>query len=178
MIEDLTVELNLKGANTSGSSAPHKERTRVGDIASVVPKGGRSMQVFCAEEGHVKAITTAIQASPHSLTPLPPSSSSSNASVNANANTNPLSIEVPVPPVTAETRAQAATEAKRCMDKASLEVRTARGEAQKVFRRMELGKLVVKDELHRAHKEMEEVVRKGQDEVKRVGEAAVKALQR
>ena len=167
MIEDLPVELNVKGSNTSGGSA-HKERTRVGDIVSVVPKGGRSMQVFCSEEGHVKPITAAIQASPYSLTPQPVGAQDS----------NPMVILVPVPPVTAETRAQAAQEAKKCTEKASLEVRTARGEAQKVFRRMEQGRLVVPDELHKAHKGMEEVVKKGQDEVKKVGEAAIRALER
>ena len=167
MIEDLPVEINVKGGSSAGGSA-HKERTRVGDIASVVPKGGRAMNVFVSEEGYLKPVTAAIQASPYSLTPQAASSSS----------TNPLMIEVPVPSVTAETRAQAASEARKCTEKASLEVRTARGEAQKVFRRMELEKLVVKDELHKAHKGMEEVVKKGQEEVKRVGDAAVKALER
>ena len=167
MIEELPVEINVKGGSTSGGSA-HKERTRVGDIASVVPKGGRAMNVFVSEESFLKPVTAAIQASPYSLTPQAASSTS----------TNPLMIEVPVPPVTAETRAQAANEAKKCTEKASLEVRTARGEAQKVFRRMELEKLVIKDELHKAHKGMEEVVKKGQEEVKRFGDAAVKALER
>lgn len=49
MVENLPVELNVKGQATHGGSA-HKERTRVGDIASVVPKGGRTIQVFCGEE--------------------------------------------------------------------------------------------------------------------------------
>ncbi|KAI9872009.1 MAG: hypothetical protein M1823_008287, partial [Watsoniomyces obsoletus] len=155
------------GSNTSGASA-HKEKTRIGDISSVVPKGGRSMQVFCSEEAHVKPITAAIQASQYSLTPQPAAPNDG----------NPLLILVPVPPVTAETRVQAQAEAKKVMEKAALEVRTARGEAQKQFRRMELGKLVVQDELRKAHKGMEEVARKGQDEVKRVGDAAVKALER
>jgi len=84
---------------------------------------------------------------------------------------------VPVPPATAETRQQAAVEAKKVMDKASLDVRTARGDAQKRFRKMELQKLVIKDELHKAHKGMEDVVKKGQDEVKKVYEQALKSLQ-
>lgn len=41
---------------------------------------------------------------------------------------------------------------------------------------MELGKLVIVDELHKAHKMMEEVVRKGNDEAKKVYEASLKAL--
>lgn len=42
---------------------------------------------------------------------------------------------------------------------------------------MEIQKLVIKDELHKAHKGMEDVVKKGQDEVKRVYEAGLKVLQ-
>ena len=91
--------------------------------------------------------------------------------------TNPLLILVPVPPITAETRAQARAEAKKVFERASQEVRNARGEAQKRHRKMELQKLVLKDELHKAHKAMEDVVKKGQDECKKVFDAAVKALE-
>ena len=49
MIESLPVELNIKGGATQGGPT-HHERTKIADLASVVPKGGRSMQVFCAEE--------------------------------------------------------------------------------------------------------------------------------
>lgn len=168
MLETLEVELNIKHPDQSKakgkSEAPHHERTRLGDIASVVPKGGRMLQVFAAEETHVKPLVGAIMASEHSLNP----------EVDAN---NPLLVLVPVPPATAETRAQAVVEAKKCLDKASLEVRNARGDAQKRFRKMELNKLVIQDELRKAHKSMEDVAKKGQDEVKRVFDAAVKTLQ-
>ncbi|KAK5071080.1 hypothetical protein LTR64_007583 [Lithohypha guttulata] len=168
MIEALPVELNLKHPDQSKPKGkgehPHHERTKLGDIASVVPKGGRMLQVFAAEEGHVKPLTSAIMASDHSLTP----------EVDKN---NSLLILVPVPPATSETRAQAAAEAKKCFDKASLEVRNARGDAQKRHRKMELNKLVIRDELAKAHKGMEEIARKGQEEVKKVYENALKALQ-
>ena len=49
MLEGLPVDLNIKGSHTHGGS-PHKESSKIGDLASVVPKGGRMMQVFCAEE--------------------------------------------------------------------------------------------------------------------------------
>jgi ribosome recycling factor len=49
MIEQLSVEINVKGADTGRGSA-HKEKVRIGDLASVVAKGGRSVNVFCAEE--------------------------------------------------------------------------------------------------------------------------------
>jgi len=112
---------------------------------------------------HVKPITSALQASSHSLTPQPDSH-------------NPLVILIPVPPATAETRTQAKAEAKKCFERASNDVRNARGEAQKRHRKMELRKLVVVDELRKAHKQMEEVVRKGQDEAKKTYEQAVKSL--
>ena len=64
------------------------------------------------------------------------------------------------------------------MERASLDVRTARGDAQKRFRKMELGKKVIKDELMKAHAGMEDVAKKGQDEVKKVYEQAVKSLER
>lgn len=168
MLEALPVELNVKHPDQSKpkgkGEAPHHERTKLGDIASVVPKGGRMLQVFAAEEAHVKPLTAAIMASDYSLTP----------DVDKN---NSLLILVPVPPATAETRAQAAAEAKKCFDKAILDVRNARGDAQKRHRRMELNKLVIKDELAKAHKGMEEVAKKGQDEVKKVYDNALKTLQ-
>ncbi|KAK5050385.1 hypothetical protein LTR84_003666 [Exophiala bonariae] len=162
MVEELPVDLNVKGKETHGTS-PHRERTKIGDIASVVPKTGRMLQVYCAEEAHVKPIISALQASAHSLAPQPDAH-------------NALVILIPVPPATAETRAQAKAEAKKCFERASNDIRKARGDAQKRHRKMELGKLVIVDELHKAHKQMEEVVKKGQDEAKKVFEAAVKSL--
>lgn len=112
----------------------------------------------------MKPISSAVQASEHSLTPQVDSQ-------------NPLLLNIPVPPATAETRKQAMAEAKKCFDKASLEVRNARGEAQKRHKKMEQVKAVVPDELRKAHKGMEEVAKKGQDDVKKVYEGALKALQ-
>ncbi|KIY03578.1 uncharacterized protein Z520_00269 [Fonsecaea multimorphosa CBS 102226] len=179
MIEALPVEINLKGHET-GRSGPHKEKAKIGDLASVVAKGGRSVQIFCAEEAHVKPIASALLASPYSLVPQTtaphtPGTTSVSQS-NPPTSSNPLLITVPVPPITAETRNLARAEAKKMFERASQEVRNARGEAQKRHRKMELGKLVIVDELRKAHKQMEEVVKKGQDEVKKVYEASLKAL--
>lgn len=55
MVEELPVDLNIKGKETHGTS-PHKERTKIGDIASVVPKTGRMLQVYCAEEAVSSAV--------------------------------------------------------------------------------------------------------------------------
>jgi ribosome recycling factor len=114
---------------------------------------------------HLKHISNAILSSPHSLVPAPDAQ-------------NALLLNIPVPPPTAESRAQAAAEAKKSMERASLEVRTARGDAQKRYRKMELGKKVVIDELRKAHEGMEKVAQKGQEEVKKVYEQAIKALER
>ncbi|EHY59772.1 hypothetical protein HRR83_008311 [Exophiala dermatitidis] len=163
MVEGLPVEINVKGHDAHGAP-PHKERMKIGDLASVTPRGGRMMQVFCAEQAHVKPICSSILGSPYSLVPQ----------VDAN---NPLLVLVPVPPMTAETRAQARAEAKKVYDRATLEVRNARGDAQKRFRKMENQKLVIVDELHKAHKQMEEIVRKAGDECKKLYEGAVKAME-
>lgn len=91
---------------------------------------------------------------------------------------NALLLNIPVPPPTAESRAQAAAEAKKSMERASSEVRTARGDAQKRYRKMELGKKVIMDELRKAHEGMEKTAHKGQEEVKKMYEQAVKGLER
>jgi hypothetical protein len=49
MIEQLPVEINVKSAD-SGKGGAHKEKSKVGDLASVVAKGGRTVNVFCGEE--------------------------------------------------------------------------------------------------------------------------------
>ena len=48
-IENLPVEINIK-RDPGASGMGHKESGRLGDYATVVPKGGRVMQVFVAEE--------------------------------------------------------------------------------------------------------------------------------
>lgn len=153
-IEDLRVELSKGG-----------KKIRLGDIAAVVPKGGRSMQVFCGEAKHVRAITSAIQSSPFSLTPTTDKE-------------NPLLLTFPVPPATSETRQQAAEEAKRMRERADLDVRTARGNAQKLFNKWDKEKAIIKDELHKAREGMEKVVKSGSEEVKRTYDAALKTLER
>jgi ribosome recycling factor len=49
MIEQLPVEINVKSAD-SGRGSAHREKSKVGDLASVVAKGGRTVNVFCGEE--------------------------------------------------------------------------------------------------------------------------------
>lgn len=48
-IENLTVQVNIKH-DPGASGKGHKESGRLADYATVVPKGGRMMQVFVADE--------------------------------------------------------------------------------------------------------------------------------
>ena len=48
-VENLPVQLNIK-RDSGASGQDHKESGRLGDYATVVPKGGRIMQVFVAED--------------------------------------------------------------------------------------------------------------------------------
>ena len=153
-----------------------------------------------AYEKYIKPVTSALTSSSYSLTPTPDPQ-------------NRLVLQVPIPPTTAESRQLAAQEAKKITEKASLDVRTARGDAQKRFRKMELGKKarwkrppspslplqsfpqgvfqlsadfpppfpsqqVIRDELRKAHDQMEKVAKKGQEEVQKLYEAAIKGLER
>ena len=120
---------------------------------------------------HVKALTAAIQGSPYSLTP-------DTNSPDGSASSNPLAITVPIPPATAETRQQAVQQAKKSLERALNDVKNARGDAHKQFQEWEKKKMVIVDELRKAHKGMEEVVKKGEGEVKKVFDGAVRALER
>ena len=137
-------------------------------------RGNANHRLVFSLEQHVKPIIAALLASPYSLVPQTTTASPSSP---LSSTSNPLLITVPVPPITAETRNLAKQEAKKIFERASNEVRNARGDAQKRFRKMELGKLVIQDELRKAHKQMEEVVKKGQEEVKKVYEGSLKALE-
>ncbi|ERF71027.1 hypothetical protein EPUS_03307 [Endocarpon pusillum Z07020] len=115
-IEGLQVEIK------HGLQDKKVEKLRLGDLATVVPRGGRLMGVMVNEEAHIKPITTSIQSSPYSLTPQPDPQ-------------NPLQLNVPIPPPTAESRAQSLADAKREFEKAGLGIREARGQWQKWYQK-------------------------------------------
>lgn len=69
--------------------------------------------------------------------------------------TDPLTITIAIPPVTAESRLAAKKQADKKGEEALFALREARGAQRKRHRRMELGKLVVPDELRRAEREVE-----------------------
>ncbi|KAI0583833.1 ribosome recycling factor [Pyrenophora tritici-repentis] len=156
IVESLKVQL--------GTASHGKESVRLGDIAQVVPRG-RVLNVICGEEAHVKPITTAIAASPHSLTPLSPESN------------NPLTIQVPLPPPTGESRRAAVDAAGKASERADRLIQQARQEHNKKLRQYGLNREVLPDDLQKAKKLMEEVVKKGHVEVKRIVDGAKKVLE-
>ncbi|KAF2874570.1 ribosome recycling factor domain-containing protein [Massariosphaeria phaeospora] len=159
ILEGLRVHLGNAGKDGDG-----KETVKLGDIAQVVPRG-RVLQVMCGEADHMKAVSTAIAASPHSLTPLPPQSDA------------PLTIQVPMPPPTGESRQAALKAAKLASEDADKWIQSARANHNKKLRKYQLNKSVLPDDLQKAGKLMEEVVKRGHTEVKRIADGAKRVLE-
>ncbi|KAF7902251.1 hypothetical protein EAF00_002154 [Botryotinia globosa] len=141
-----------------------KENFRLGDLAQVLPKGGRSVVVLVGEKDHIKPILSTIQSSTLSLQPTPDPH-------------NPLALNIPIPPPTKESRDAALQAASKAGEIASNGVRNARGAMQKKLRAMEVKKTVRPDDSKKAHKEMEKVVEKGNGEVKKIVDAARKGME-
>ncbi|KAF2706987.1 ribosome recycling factor [Pleomassaria siparia CBS 279.74] len=156
IVEGLKVSLGTQSAG--------KETVRLGDIAQVVPKG-RVLNVMVGEPDHIKPITSAIAASSHNLSPLPPDASS------------PLTIPVPIPPPTGESRQAALDTAVKVSENADRAIHDARAAHNKRLRKFKLERAVLPDDLEKAGKRMEEVVKKGHAEVKRIVEGAKKVLE-
>lgn len=114
---------------------------------------------------HIKPISTAIAASPHSLTPLTPEP------------TNPLTIQVPLPPPTGESRRIAVAEAVKASERADKDIQKERQDHNKRLRNFELNRSVLPDDLQKAKKQMEEVVKNGHEEVKRISDGAKRVLE-
>lgn len=156
IVESLKVQL--------GTAGQGKETVRLGDIAQVVPRG-RVLNVICGDDTHIKPITTAIASSPHSLTPLAPEQA------------NPLTVQVPLPPPTGDTRRDAIEAARKAAEKADAGIQRARQEHNKLIGKYKINKEVRPDDIQKAKKTMEEVVKKGHDEVKRIADGAKKVLE-
>jgi len=135
---------------------------RLGDLAQVVPKGGRTLQVLVGDQDYVKAVSSAIQGANLSLTPQPDSQ-------------NALQLNIAVPPPTKESRMAEMKNAQAAGERASIDIRNARQAHQKKMKAMH--KLVPEDDLRKAAKEMDKIVEKGQGEVKKMVEGAKKALE-
>ncbi|KAG9997893.1 ribosome recycling factor, partial [Aureobasidium melanogenum] len=137
---------------------------KLGDLAQVVPKG-RVVQVVVGEQEHLKPVTSSIQSANLNLTPQADPTGQ-----------NPLLLNIPIPPPTAESRKQAVAAAAKAGDVANNSVRNARQGQQKKLRAMQLAKSARPDDLKKAGTQMEKVVEKGVQEVKKIVDAAKKAL--
>ncbi|CZT46932.1 related to RRF1 Mitochondrial ribosome recycling factor [Rhynchosporium secalis] len=142
-----------------------KNSEKLGDLAQVLPKGGRSLMILVGEKDHVKPIVSAIQASKDlNLQPVQDSQ-------------NATQLNVPIPPPTKESRDQALSAASKTGETANAGIRTARGAMQKRLRAMEIKKAVRPDDLKKASKDMEKIVEKGVADVKKTVDAARKGME-
>lgn len=111
-------------------------------------------------------MSSAIQSSSLSLTPQPDPTGA-----------NPLLLVLNIPPPTADSRKAAIAEASKAGEKASKNVRDARGKQQKKLRALQLNKSARPDDLKKAGTLMEKVVEKGTAELKKVVDNAKKVLE-
>ncbi|KAG2005351.1 hypothetical protein GB937_008767 [Aspergillus fischeri] len=154
-LEDLRVSLSKGG----------KETVRLGELAQVVPKGGRMVTILASEEEHMKPITSAILSSDLSLTPQPDPH-------------NILQLNISIPPPTKELREQTVVAARAAMEKAAGAVRESRSVSHKRLQDMQKKKLARPDDVRKAQEHMERLTEKGQKEVKELFDAAKRALER
>ncbi|KAF7593884.1 hypothetical protein BBP40_010695 [Aspergillus hancockii] len=146
-------------------SKASKETVKLGELAQVIPKGGRMVTVLVSDEDHIKPITSAIVSSNLSLTPQPDPH-------------NGLQLNIPIPPPTKESRDQTVGVAKAAMEKATAAVRDSRGSLHKRLQDMQKKKVARPDDVRKAQEQMEKLTEKGQREVKDLFEAAKKAMER
>ncbi|OJD22714.1 hypothetical protein ACJ73_05938 [Blastomyces percursus] len=154
----------LRVAVSKGDGKGSKETVKLGELAQVIPKGGRMLTILVGEEEYIKPITSSLLSSNLSLNPQPDPH-------------NSLQLNVPIPPPTKESRDQSVKDAKAAMDKASTAVRNARGAINKKLKNMGVKKLVRPDDLYKQVEKMEKIAEKGQKEVKDVFDGAKKALE-
>jgi ribosome recycling factor len=82
-----------------------------------------------------------------------------------------------LPPPTGESRRAAVDAAIKAGEKADKLIQMARQEHNKMLRKSELNREVLPDDLQKAKKRMEEVVKKGHTEVKRISDGAKRVLE-
>ncbi|KAI9894671.1 MAG: hypothetical protein M1814_002027 [Vezdaea aestivalis] len=153
VVESILVKLDKAG----------NQRTKLGDIATVVPKGGRSMMLIAGDQTDLKAISSALMSSSLELNPQPSPSR------------NPLELQIPIPPPTQESRLEAQKEASKLGEQAARGIRNARQVCKQRLKQMQQAKLARGDDIRRAEKKMEIIVEKGVVEAKGLVDAARKA---
>jgi ribosome recycling factor len=142
-----------------------KKTERLGDLAQVLPKTGRSLMILVGEKEHIHPIISAIQGNPElNLQPQPDQ-------------TNPSQLNVPIPPPTKESRDAALKKAGETGEVAKTGVQGARAACQKRLRDMGIKRIVRPDDLKKSTKKMEGVVEKGIADVKKMVEVAKKGME-
>ncbi|KAJ5139125.1 uncharacterized protein N7515_003973 [Penicillium bovifimosum] len=154
LLESLRVQL----------SKDSKDSVKLGDLAQVVPKGGRMVTLLAAEEDHIKPLTSAIVSSNLSLTPQPDPH-------------NALQLNIPIPPPTKESRDKNIQAAKQAYERAASAVRDSRGAMHKRLQDLQKKKLARPDDVRKAHDQMEKATDQGQKDVKDAFEGVRKTLE-
>ncbi|RAL01499.1 ribosome-recycling factor [Aspergillus ibericus CBS 121593] len=154
-IENLRVQLS-KGI---------KESVKLGDLAQIIPKGGRMVTILASEEDHVKPIISSIVSSSLSLTPQPDPH-------------NALQLNITIPPPTKESREQTIIIAKAAMDKAAGAIRDSRGAVHKRLQDLQKKKIARPDDVRKAQEQMEKLTEKGQKDARELFEATKKTMER
>ncbi|POS83871.1 hypothetical protein EPUL_003443, partial [Erysiphe pulchra] len=152
---------NLRVAVQRGS----KKTESLGDLAQIIPKGGRSLTIHVGDKTHVRSIISAIQSAAFlNLQPIQDPQ-------------EPTHLNVPIPTPTKESRDLALSTARKVGETAITGVRSTRAITQKKLRNIELKKLARPDDLKKAHKEMEKIVEKGINDIKKTIDVARKAIE-
>ncbi|KAI6251489.1 Ribosome-recycling factor, mitochondrial [Erysiphe necator] len=142
-----------------------KKTESLGDLAQIIPKGGRSLAIHVGEKAHVKPIISAIQSA--AFLNIQPTQDPE----------EPALLNVLIPPPTKESRDLALKMVHKVGETATTGVRSVRAITQKRLRNIELKKLARPDDLKKAHKEMEIIVEKGIIDIKKCVELARKAIE-
>lgn len=106
-----------------------------------------------------------ILSSPHSLNPQGPTQDA------------PTTLTIQLPPATGESRQAALDEAQKLALQGNDAINAERQKHHKFMKRMEKEKKVRPDDFQKAHKMMEDVVKGGNDEVKRITDGAKRVLE-
>jgi len=90
---------------------------------------------------------------------------------------NSLLLSIPIPAPTKESRDAALALAKKAGDTAAMGVKNARAASQKRLGGMKKKKSVRPDDMTKAEKEMEKIVKNAGDDIKKIVDAARKAME-
>ncbi|TVY85812.1 Ribosome-recycling factor, partial [Lachnellula willkommii] len=123
-----------------------KKTERLGDLANVLPNGGRMLMVLVGEKEHLHPVMSAIQAA-----------KDINLQPEVDAQNSSTQLNIRIPPPTKESRDQALAAAGKVGETAKAAVQTARSVQQKRLRGMELKRAVRPDDLKNAQKKMEKI---------------------